>query len=71
MVGDVIVSWEEELRQLIGGLNQSELGRRAGVHPSIISRFVRGERSVTLKVADRLREAAEAMREAEREWWPI
>lgn len=46
----------EALRAAIraSGRGVNELGDAAGVGGGIVSRFVRGERSVTLRVADRI-----------------
>ncbi|MFN6106055.1 MAG: helix-turn-helix domain-containing protein [Planctomycetaceae bacterium] len=48
-----------ELRQAIAdsGLTNYAIGKAAAVSPAVISRFVTGERSVTLAVVDRLCQA--------------
>lgn len=48
-----------ELRQAIAdsGLTHYAIGKAAAVSPACISRFVTGERSVTLAVVDRLCQA--------------
>jgi plasmid maintenance system antidote protein VapI len=47
---------EEQLRDALvqTGLSMNELARRSGVSQPILSRFVRGDRSLTLPVAARL-----------------
>lgn len=46
----------EQVRAIIEGcgLTRAELSRRTGVAESVLSRFVRGERSITLDQLDRL-----------------
>jgi transcriptional regulator with XRE-family HTH domain len=50
---------EQQLRQAIeeSPLSQYELAKVSGVNKGILSRFVRGERTITLSTAARLAEA--------------
>jgi ribosome-binding protein aMBF1 (putative translation factor) len=61
----------EELRDGIrrSGMCLKELGGRAGVDPSVLSRFLRAERSLTLPTAERLSKllGLELVRRAPRE----
>jgi len=49
----------EVLRRAIqeSGLSLNELGRRTGVPPATLSRFMTGKRTITLAVFDRVRGA--------------
>jgi transcriptional regulator with XRE-family HTH domain len=47
---------ERQLREALGktGLSLNEIGRRSGVSQPVLSRFMRGERTLTLPVASKL-----------------
>jgi plasmid maintenance system antidote protein VapI len=49
-------SLSDQLRELIAtaGLSVYELARDAGVDRSVLSRFLAGQRTITLETADRL-----------------
>ena len=53
------MSLEDQLRKAIkeSGLPLYKLGERAGVSDGLLSHFVRGNRSMTLKTADKLARA--------------
>jgi transcriptional regulator with XRE-family HTH domain len=56
MMGMSAQSFSEQLREAIrrSGVSLNELGNHATVDPSILSRFMRGERSPTLDTAERV-----------------
>jgi transcriptional regulator with XRE-family HTH domain len=53
------MSLEDQLRKAIeeSGLPLYKLGERAGVSDGLLSNFVRGHRTMTLKTADKLAQA--------------
>ncbi len=56
MTKEQLANLEEQLRAALRatGLSHHELARRSGVSQPVLSRFLRGERSLTLPVAGKL-----------------